>query len=108
VRQAALDAAEAAERHAELEMVKELVEAATMPRAVLGLAATLEALNENRVYHLFIGDGLVASGSECPKCRWLVTGNKGCSACGEPTIPLVDWDRLPAVSPGGPIRWRRY
>jgi len=90
VLRAAVQAAEAIERQAEVEMVDRLVEAAITPRATLGHDATLAALSDHRVYHLFLADTFAAVGAECPRCGRLVPGPGPCPACGAATTGLGD------------------
>ncbi|TAK35789.1 MAG: hypothetical protein EPO21_05045 [Chloroflexota bacterium] len=87
---AALEAAEAIERQGEEEMVDELMEAATTPRATLGVDATLAALSEDRVYHLFMAQGFAGTGSECSHCKRLMTPTERCSFCGRSTTEVAD------------------
>ena len=90
VRRAALDAAETIERQEEVRQVDELIEAATTPRAVLGLKATLNALHDRRVYHLYLADRFAAEGGTCSRCGRLVAGPGPCPVCGGPINPLSD------------------
>jgi hypothetical protein len=87
---AANRAAEEIERTVEVELVDDLIASATAPRTSLGLRPTLDALNEERAYHLFIADAFAATGGECPACGWLVAGLDPCPHCGGQPEPLVD------------------
>lgn len=90
VLQATLQEAEAIERRVELDMVNQLIEAATTPRAELGLAATLDALADSRVHTLFLTDTLSAAGTECPACGRLSGERSRCPACGEAVTTPVE------------------
>jgi peptide subunit release factor 1 (eRF1) len=85
VLRAALAEGEAIERAEEERAVLELLEAATTPRAALGLGPTLAALNEGRVHRLFIADGFAPLGRECRECEALVAGVGRCPTCGGET-----------------------
>jgi hypothetical protein len=88
--QAALRAAEEIERRAELADVEALLEAASTPRVSLGLRATLAALDERRVYRLFLAEGFAGEVGDCPRCGLLVAGPGHCPRCGEPTQMIGD------------------
>ncbi len=90
VLQAALAAAQAAERDAEAAAVAELVDAATTRPVALGLAATLAALDAGRVYVLFLADSFAPVGGECGGCGALVPGGGACPTCGAPTQAVPD------------------
>ncbi len=83
VLRATLQEAEEIERRVELDMVNQLIEAATTPRAELGLAATLDALADARVHTLFLADSFSAAGAECPNCGRLAGESGRCPACGD-------------------------
>jgi peptide chain release factor subunit 1 len=87
---AALAEAEAAERRDELVAVRELLEASSAQGAVVGLDATLEALNEGRVYRLFIATGAPLPGGECERCQRLAAATGPCPVCGGEMQPVVD------------------
>jgi peptide chain release factor subunit 1 len=58
-------------------------------RATVGLATTLDALNQQRVYILLVQEGYTESGFECPNCGLLIAEQAGpppvaCPACSEP------------------------
>jgi peptide chain release factor subunit 1 len=59
-------------------------------RAVAGMAATLEALEENRVDTLVVREGLQVAGVRCPSCGHLAVGGERCEACGEATRGVPD------------------
>ncbi|HEU4792234.1 MAG TPA: VLRF1 family aeRF1-type release factor, partial [Nitrolancea sp.] len=90
VLQATLQEAEAIERRVELEMVNQLIEAATTPRAELGLAATMDALADSRVHTLFLTATFSAAGTECPTCGRLAGEGSRCPACGEAVMTPVE------------------
>jgi peptide subunit release factor 1 (eRF1) len=87
---AALQVAEEIERRTELEMVEELIQRGSEPRAALGLEPTLAAVSDQRVQHLFIVRDFAAAGSECPTCGRLVAGQDRCPACGAEPVRLPD------------------
>ena len=90
VLRAARDAAEAVERRVEVELVDELVAAARSGRATLGFDATLAALSDSRVYHLFIAEMFDGLASECGACGRLLAGPGPCPVCGSRTEALLD------------------
>jgi peptide chain release factor subunit 1 len=68
---------EAIERQRERELVDDLVTVAhkaqpKLEKAVVGLDATLNAVNQARVYRLIYPAGRTASGCECPTCAVLL------------------------------------
>ena len=83
VLQATLQEAEAIERRVELDMVNQLIDVTTTPRAELGLAATPDALADSRVHTLFLTDSFGAAGAECPICGRLAGEPGRCPSCGE-------------------------
>lgn len=87
---AALPAAAEAERQGELKAVEALIEAADTAHARLGVAPTLAALGERRVYRLLVADDFAGAGRECPTCHQLVAGPERCPTCGGPTVPVSD------------------
>ncbi|MBI3964442.1 MAG: hypothetical protein HY329_02315 [Chloroflexi bacterium] len=91
VLEVALRAAAEIERRREVELVRELVDAATTPHVALGLDATLAALRDGRVHALIVAtDGFSAKGRECRTCGRLVSDVDGCPFCGGPTHSLAD------------------
>jgi hypothetical protein len=90
VAEAAVRASEQIERAVEMDLVNDLVASATMPRTTLGLRPTLDALNDGRVYHLFVADTFAQTGGECAACGWLVAGSDLCPHCGAQPVPLAD------------------
>jgi peptide chain release factor subunit 1 len=87
---AALQVAEEIERRTELEMVEELIQANSEPRAALGLGPTLEAVSNQRVHHLFIVSDFAEAGAECPNCGQLVAAQDRCPVCGTELVQLPD------------------
>jgi peptide subunit release factor 1 (eRF1) len=75
---------ERAEMEAELQIVESLITAARKgERAVLGLASTLNAVNEARVYRLVVGKTFHAEGKQCLACKCLIIGGgRTCHLCG--------------------------
>ncbi len=85
---ATLTVAEAIEREHELQVVDELFEAASTPRAILGVAGTLGALADGRVHLLILAEGFAAPGGFCPTCGRLVVDAHRCPTCGLATTPV--------------------
>lgn len=88
VRQAALAAAERFERADELARVVALLEAPASSSA-LGLAATLDALADERVHLLLVSSQLAGEGRVCAQCGRISIDQERCPVCagplGEPT-----------------------
>lgn len=82
--------AEAAERRAEREAVRRLLEAATSANVALGVDDTLAALSERRVHVLLVADGLTAAGAECRTCERVWSGGTECPICAAPLAPVPD------------------
>jgi len=74
------------ERANELETVRDLLkEVRKGGRAVAGLSATLDAINQGRVWKLVYLQGLRLEGGVCPTCSVLVDpSNERCPLCGNP------------------------
>ncbi len=74
------------ERAAELETVRDLLkEVRKGGRAVAGLSATLDAINQGRVWKLVYLQGLRLEGGVCPACNVLVDpADERCPLCGKP------------------------
>jgi peptide subunit release factor 1 (eRF1) len=74
------------ERAAELEVVRDLLkEVRKGGRAVAGLSATLDAINQGRVWKLVYLQGLRLEGGVCPACNVLVDpADERCPLCGQP------------------------
>ena len=70
------------ERRTERQMVNELISAQTTPRAALGLRDTVDALNDDRIHHLFLTSELAAGGAQCPNCGRLEMATDRCPHCG--------------------------
>ena len=64
--------------------------AATGRGAVLGVPATLRALNDARVDTLVVPFDSGAPGVRCPECGMLDAERKRCPRCGIPTAPVID------------------
>jgi hypothetical protein len=90
VLRAALQASEVIERQKEVVAVDELLEAPNGGRAALGPEQTLAALNDGRVYTLFVADTLMNPVHECERCRHLVVRDAPCPVCGASTGPAGD------------------
>jgi peptide chain release factor subunit 1 len=73
------------ERAEELEIVRDLLkEFRKGGRAVAGLPATLEAVNQGRVWKLVYLQDLQLEGGSCPKCNVLVNAaDERCPLCGQ-------------------------
>ena len=81
--------------YAELpEVIARLNDSISSGKGVWGLAETLQAVLEKRVLVLVVHDQYRAPGSECPRCRLLLTVQEGtCPSCGgrlEPVEDVVD------------------
>jgi hypothetical protein len=58
-------------------------------RGTIGLAETLQALNEQKVHILLVQEGYAVPGSECRNCGMLFAEQRDrCSACNEPATPV--------------------
>jgi peptide subunit release factor 1 (eRF1) len=82
--------AEEIKRETQREMVEELISVQTTPRAALGLRDAVNALNDDRVHHLFLTSGLVRSGGRCPICGRLEIATDRCPVCGVPLEPVSE------------------
>ena len=84
--------AEKFEQDTEATTVTNLVtSAAKSERVVIGLAHTLYALNQRRVWQLVYADAFHAPGYECTKCAALFsTDATSCSFCGSVVRPIED------------------
>src|SRR5664280_369528 len=73
------------ERAEELEIVRDLLkEVRKNGRAVAGLAATLEAINEGRVWKLVYLQGAALEGGVCNGCNMLFDpADEVCAVCGK-------------------------
>lgn len=74
------------ERAEELEIIRELLrEVRKGGRAVAGLSAVLDNLNEGRVWKLVYVQGLLVEGAACESCTMLFDpANERCPICGKP------------------------
>jgi peptide subunit release factor 1 (eRF1) len=83
---------ERAEQEDELKIVDSLITAAMKgERAVLGVADTLAALLQGRVYRLIIARDFHVEGQECHSCHVLVVDtNEKCAFCGGTLEPAPD------------------
>jgi len=89
VLQETLRLAEEAGREQDDARVTELLEAVGRA-AVVGLDATLAALNERRAHVLLHADGYASRGGECPSCRALFASGPRCDYCGTSLQPIED------------------
>ncbi|SRR5260370_163394 len=80
------------ERKREVDLVEELITAASKQRhAVRGLDDTLLALQEWRVWQLIYADGFGPRGGQCTNCRALLAkDSEGCGYCGEAVRVVED------------------
>lgn len=80
------------ERQTELEKVNRIVtSAAKNGKSVVGLNGTLKAINSDRVWELIYAGGILAGGSECPKCSALfATRATRCIHCGSRRVEPVE------------------
>lgn len=88
VLQAAMREAALLARQEQERAVQDLLEAAGTPHAVVGLDATLAALNERRVHRLLVAEGFALAGAECPRCGRLCTRATLCPVCDAPMTPV--------------------
>jgi peptide subunit release factor 1 (eRF1) len=77
------------ERERELAVVNELVDAGGVGRSVLGLEATVAALNDARLAQLVISDVPLPEGGQCVACEVVTTGRETCPRCGGPLEPVA-------------------
>src|SRR5262249_18186866 len=80
------------EQQDESRMVESMITAAKKgDRAVLGVADTLEAIHQGRVYRLVVASNYRTEGKECRSCHVLVeSGEDSCSFCGGQLEPAPD------------------
>jgi hypothetical protein len=90
IRLAAAPLADGFERESEQALVRELVtSAAKAGPVVAGLAHTLHAVNQGRVWQLVYVDGFRALGYECSECNALFAWEQiSCSLCGSSIRPI--------------------
>jgi peptide subunit release factor 1 (eRF1) len=86
---AALKAAEAAERQHELDLVNRLLDNLN-GQVVLGLEPVLAALWERRVDRLLMTGAIKGPGGRCPACGRLVAGSGPCPVCETEVVPVDD------------------
>jgi protein required for attachment to host cells len=90
VLEAALEAAETAERAQEVALVQRLLDQRTATNVVIGLDSMLQALNDGRVNRLLVTDFRGVAGCECPACGRLTAGGSICPQCGAELTPVPD------------------
>ncbi len=96
------------ERAEELEVVRELLkEVRKGGRGVAGLSATLEAINEGRVWKLVYLQGLKVGGGVCNSCNMLFDpADERCAMCGNKVDPephMVDRMARAVLERGGHV-----
>ena len=81
------------EREHETELVRELIDAAPAHlKAVVKLAPTIQAIQEQRVWQLIYADGFAPPGSQCGNCKALYAGEKvTCDYCGQAVKGVSDF-----------------
>ncbi len=81
-----------AEAQREAQMVSGMItSAAKQSGAVVGLNATLDAVNTSRVQRLVLAEGFAPSGYHCPACGALVAkAAPACPQCGAALSPALD------------------
>jgi peptide subunit release factor 1 (eRF1) len=91
IRKVAAPIAEKFERESEQSLVTQLVtSAAKSRRAVVGLANTLNAVNQSRIWQLVYADEFQAPGYECTECAALFPLEaESCSLCGS-SVDSID------------------
>jgi peptide chain release factor subunit 1 len=86
-----LEIEERLESEKETRMLERLHAGAASGRgAVVGVPATLRALNDARVDTLVVPFGSGAPGVRCPECGLLDAERKRCPRCGVSTVPVID------------------
>jgi len=86
-----LEIEERMESKKEAQMLERLRAAAATGRgAVVGVPATLRALNDARVDTLVVPFDSGSPGVRCPECGLLDADRKRCPRCGVPTAPVID------------------
>ena len=96
------------ERANELETVRDLLkEVRKGGRAVAGLSATLDAINQGRVWKLVYSQGLHLEGGFCTACSVMVDpSNERCPLCGNPVereVRMVDRMARTVLERGGHV-----
>jgi peptide chain release factor subunit 1 len=81
------------EREHETELVRQLIDAAPAHlKAVVKLAPTLQAIQEQRVWQLIYADGFAPPGAQCGNCKALYAGEKAaCDYCGQAVKGVSDF-----------------
>ena len=81
------------EREHETELVRQLIDAAPAHRkAVVKLAPTIQAIQEQRVWQLIYADGFAPPGAQCGNCKALYAGEKAaCDYCGQAVKGVSDF-----------------
>jgi peptide chain release factor subunit 1 len=81
------------EREHETELVRQLIDAAPAHlKAVVKLAPTIQAIQEQRVWQLIYVDGFAPPGSQCGNCKALYAGEKAtCDYCGQAVKGVSDF-----------------
>jgi hypothetical protein len=103
---ATMHAADAIERQADLRLVDELLDAASTPHVVLGIAGALDALAEGRVHVLILAQDYADSGACCSTCGRLVSEGHPCPSCGVPAAPVANLHEVvvqQALAQGGRV-----
>jgi peptide subunit release factor 1 (eRF1) len=91
IREAVLDVEREVERRREADAVARLrSQHASGNRAVIGAAATLQALVERRVEQLLVSADYSESGWHCPGCGHLGLVGRTCPGCGSELVPVED------------------
>ena len=79
------------ERHNEQRLVEELIAGDEHHHVTLGLASTVFALCEGRIWRLVYASGFSAKGGQCPNCAMLFARTEGaCDYCGVAIEPVDD------------------
>lgn len=81
------------EREHETELVRQLIDAALAHlKAVVKLAPTIQAIQEQRVWQLIYADGFAPPGAQCGNCKALYAGEKAaCDYCGQAVKGVSDF-----------------
>ena len=89
-----VERAAAVREEAEAKLIDNLIQqiqeyAGAGGRGTIGLSATIEALNEQKVHILLVQEGFEEPGAECPHCGLLIAERRDtCPACNEPAKPV--------------------
>jgi len=89
-----VERAAAVREEAEAKLIDNLIQqiqeyAGAGGRGTIGLSATIEALNEQKVHILLVQEGFEEPGAECPNCGLLIAERRDtCPACNEPAKPV--------------------